>query len=625
MPRPVHRPPARPRARIAGLDGLRALAVVGVLLYHAEVPWARGGFVGVDVFFVLSGYLVTSIVLEGFARTGSLGFGRFWSGRLRRLAPAQLALVVAVTIAVALWHPEELADLPGQVAAALTGTTNWYLIATQGSYFEQLGRPPVLRHLWSLAVEIQFYLVFPPILVLLLRRAGARVDRIVVGLLVAILASTIYLAVLFDPSTDPARAYFDTFARLAAPLTGAVLALLWRPRALGRAPVAQLGPRVTLAGGGALVGLLWIMHAAGDRSALMYRGGFLVTALLAAVVVAAIIHPGGALGGRAAFGNPALVAIGVRSYGLYLWHWPVYVLIRPRIDVGWSWGTTFVVRILVTVVLTELCYRFVEQPWHLRSPDASFAGIRRRLLQPSGIRTGPRLAALGGVALSLATVVILVVPHHKTDAIAESLRAGQAALATHASGNPTTTAASGGDGPAATTTTSLPPPGTGTVTLVGDSVMLGSAPDILAAFGDRANVDAAVARQAAELPPIIRQLDAEGRLGSRVVVQVGINGTVTEEDLRAIVDAVKGRPVFIITARVPRSWEAGNNAMVATVVPRLERAEVIDWYTTSDGHREWFLSDGVHLTPDGRKVYADTIRAAVDEVPTSTSGDAGPP
>lgn len=620
MPATARQPPPAQRARIAGLDGLRALAVVAVLLYHADVGWARGGFVGVDVFFVLSGYLVTTIVVEGFARTGSLRFGRFWSGRLRRLAPAQLALIVAVTVTVAIWHPSELADLPGQVLAALTGTTNWYLIANEGSYFEQLGRPPVLRHLWSLAVELQFYLVFPPLLVLALKRVGSRVDRIVVGLLIAVLASTIYLAVLFDPNTDPTRAYFDTFARLAAPLTGAALALVWRPQALRRGPAAQLGPRLNVVGGVALAGLVWIMHAAGDRSAVMYRGGFLVTALLSAAVVAAITHPGSVLGGRAAFGNPALVAIGVRSYGLYLWHWPVYVLIRPRIDVGWSWGTTFVVRILITVVLTELCYRYIERPWHLRSPDASFAGIRRRLLQPSGVRTGPRLAALGATALSLATVVILVVPHQKTDAIADSLRAGEAALESHASGNPTTTTADGAE-PAATTT-SLPPPGTGTVTLVGDSVMLGSAPDILAAFGDRANVDAAVARQAAELGPIIRQLDTEGRLGSRVVVQVGINGTVTEEDLRAIVDAAGGRPVFIVNARVPRSWEEGNNAAVATVVPRLPEAKVIDWYTASDGHREWFLSDGVHLTPEGRKVYADTIRAAVDEIP---SGETAPP
>ncbi len=242
MPDSVRHPPPAARARIPGLDGLRALAVVAVLLYHADVPWARGGFVGVDVFFVLSGYLVTTIVLEGFARTGSLRFVRFWSGRLRRLAPAQLALIVAVTVTVAIWHPSELADLPGQVLAALTGTTNWYLIATEGSYFEQLGRPPILRHLWSLAVELQFYLVFPPVLVLLLKRVGARVDQIVAGLLVAIVVSTIYLAILFDPNTDPTRAYFDTFARLAAPLTGAVLALVWRPRPAARAGGAARAP-----------------------------------------------------------------------------------------------------------------------------------------------------------------------------------------------------------------------------------------------------------------------------------------------------------------------------------------------------------------------------------------------
>jgi peptidoglycan/LPS O-acetylase OafA/YrhL len=603
------------RARIDGLDGLRAIAVVAVLLYHAEVGWASGGFVGVDIFFVLSGYLVTSIVLDGYGRTGGLGFRRFWAGRFRRLLPAQFVLFVWVTLAVALLHGDELADLRGQVLASLAGVTNWYLIVTEGSYFEQLGRPPMLRHLWSLAIELQFYLAFPPILVLAMRRAGERLDLLVAGLLVVVVASAVWMAVLFDPSGDPTRAYFDTFARLAAPLLGAVLALVWRPAALSRGPAAEVGRQVTLAGSVALVLLVGLLHAAGDRSAFMYRGGFLVAAVLSAVVVAAVVHPSGGLGSRRLLAHPALVAIGLRSYGLYLWHWPVFMLLRPRIDVTWSWGTTFVVRMALTVALTELCYRLVERPWHLRAPDASLAGIRRRLLQPSGIPTGMRVAALGSLLAVIVASVALAAARPGDDEIADSLREGEAALADA----PEVTAASvlpvdvdatlDGVGSVTTTTVAAGPP---TVTLVGDSVMLGAAPDLLGAFGDRANIDAKVGRQAEALGPVIAQIASEGRLQSTVVVQVGINGTVTEGDLRAIEDAVDGRRLLVVNARVPRPWEGSNNELVADVVPRLANAEVVDWFTASDGEGGWYLGDGVHLTQEGRAAYAALIARAVD-------------
>ncbi len=612
--RPTAGRPARPR--IAGLDGLRALAVVGVLLYHADVTWMPGGFIGVDIFFVLSGFLVASIVLESVSSKGFLDIGRFWSARMRRLAPAQIALIVVVSLALAVAFRDELDELRGQVIAALTGTTNWYLIVTERSYFDQAGRPPVFRHLWSLAIELQFYLVFPPILVLALRRAGDRLDRIVGAILAAALCSTIYLAVLYHPGQDPTRAYFDTFARLAAPLLGAALALVWRPRALARAPIGARGREVAIAGGVAVLALVWLMHVAGDRSAFMYRGGFLLTALLATVAVAALVHPGSPLGGPKGFGHPVLVAIGLRSYGLYLWHWPVFDLLRPRIDVGWSWGVVFVVRILVTVALTEACYRLVERPWHLRSPSTSVAGIRARLEGRDGAIPAVRYASWAAVVATLVATVVIVIPHPRTDDIGDALRAGQDALDASGVGaergvTTTTTTAPKADGGATTTTVTVPDDGR--VTLVGDSVMVGAAPSLIEQYGDDAIIDAKVSRQAGVLAPIVQQLLAEGRLGSTVVVQVGINGTVTEEELRAIVDAAAGRRVFIINARVPRSWETSNNETVKRVVPRLPRAKVIDWYAASNGHRDWFLGDGVHLTPDGRDAYARLIKRATDK------------
>ena len=637
----VDRSPPRtptPVGRIDGLDGLRAIAVVGVLLYHAEVPWAVGGFIGVDVFFVLSGYLVTTLVLRSLEGQGSLGFGRFWASRLRRLAPAQVALIVATVLVVAVWHRDELAELRGQVVAALTGTTNWYLLANDASYFEQLGRPPLLRHLWSLAIELQFYLVFPLVLAVTWPRWRDRLQVMAGFLAVAIVASAVWMAWRFDPGGDPSRAYFDSFARLQAPLLGALLALVWRPAKLRRSPAGVHGVRYAVAGGLALAGLAVIGHTASDRSAFLYRGGFLATALLAVVVVAAVTHPRSNLGGRRGLGHPALVAIGVRSYGLYLWHWPVFALLRPRVDVGWSWETTLVVRLAVTVALTELCYRLVERPWHGRAPSTSRSGVGMLLRAPASAPAATR--AFGAIAVVgvLLTGTLLATTTRADDDIADSLQAGEAELAraeaaagaggsaasstvpevaspsTAVPGPPATTAV---PGPPATTavpgstTTAAPPAAAGPVTLVGDSVMVGAAPTLFATFGDRATIDAEVARQAASIAPVIEQLDREGRLGPTVVVQVGINGTVTDDDLRAIADAVAGRRLLVVNARVPRSWEASNNETVADVVPTLPNAATVDWFSASDGHRDWFLADGIHLTEAGRDAYASIIERAV--------------
>ncbi len=614
---PIH-PGTTARARIGGLDGLRAIAVVGVMLYHADASWFRGGFIGVDIFFVLSGYLVTTIVMDGLEKRGSLGFRRFWAARFRRLEPAQITMMVVITLVVAIGFGDLLSTLRAQVIAGLTGTMNWYLIAANSSYFQQAARAPLFRHLWSLAIELQFYLVWPLLLVALAKRYRDRVSVVIAGLAVAILGSAVYMAILYHPGTDPSRPYFDTFSRLQAPLMGALLAMLWRPRALRRAPAGAHGRQVTVVAAVSLVLLVWLMHVVNDRGAFMYRGGFVLTALLSALVVAGLVHPSGSLGGRWALGSPAMVAVGLRSYGLYLWHWPVFVLLRPRIDTDWSWGTVFAVRMVITIGLTELCYRMVERPWHTRAADASFAGIKRRLLQPSGVQPAPRLLALGSAFACMLALVIVVVPHKADTVIVDSITEGQAALAnqpggTIPSGSTGTTTVTEDVGAVSPTTTIVvtPEPG-GPVTLVGDSVMVGASPTVLAEFGDRANIDAKVSRQAADITSVIEALKANNVLAPTVVVQVGINGTVTERNLRDIVGATDGRRVFIINARVPRSWERGNNALLDELVPKLTNASVIDWYAKSDGHRDWFLDDGVHLTEDGRQAYADLIHAAVD-------------
>ncbi len=613
------RPLARP-SRIDGLDGMRALAVVAVLLYHAGVPWARGGFLGVDVFFVLSGYLVTSLVIGTLDRDGAVDLRAFWLGRARRLAPALLTLLVATTWAVLLLHRDELADLRGQVLSSLTGTTNWYLIANDSSYFDQLGRPPYLRHLWSIAVELQFYLVVPPVLAALLRRERGRLDRVAVGLVGAVAVSAVWMALAYD-AVDPSRAYYSTFTRLQAPLLGVLLALVWRRRYLVRGAVAGAGARLTGAGAAALAVLALFLLRAGDTDAWMYRGGFLVVAVLSAVVVAAVTHPHSGLGGPRALGHPWLVAIGVRSYCLYLWHWPVYVLTRPGIDLSWGWGPVFVLRILLTVALTEVCYRAIERPWHKGRRTTGSAA------RPDGpTRRNRTLLAGGALVAAVVAAAALLFAHPKADAIEESLVAGQAALDANATSAPATTTApptTASTVPASTepgetttepptTTTTAPPAVVVPNVIVGDSVMVGAAPELLAAFPDATTIDAEVGRRASASADAVRNALSQRPDAETVVVQMGNNGALSTAMIEEVDAAADGRRVLFVNVRVPKDWEGEVNGLLDEVVPTLDDAAVIDWHGISEGHGDWFLGDQVHLTAAGRAAFADAIASAVD-------------
>lgn len=601
---------ARP-ARITGLDGLRATAVIAVILYHADIEWARGGFIGVDVFFVLSGYLMATVTLEAVRRHGGLGLRRFWVGRIRRLTPAQVAMMAVITVAVLVFYRDELATLRPQVIFGLLASMNWWLIVEQQSYFDQLGRPPILRHLWSLSIEMQFYVVFPPLLAALMTKTRLRRDQIVIGLLVLSAASAVWMAFLFDPAGDPSRAYYDTFARLCAPLIGAALALVWQPGDLRRAPAMGAGTKAMAIALVSFFLLVGLCSRVGDQDAWMYRGGFLFVAIVSAAVIAGITHPGSPLGGKYLFGNPVLVAIGLRSYCLYLWHWPIFALIRPRVDVEWSWATTFTVRILLTVLATELTYRLIERPWHQRAAGASLKGLVTLGTPTPGQAPWRPAAKLWPLGVMVVAVVALACAPPATDEAAESLAAGSAVVTdtvplTTPDGEPTATTA-----PAGETTTTLDPAADKTVTFIGDSVMLGAAGQLVERFGPTTRVNAEVSRQASAYPEIIRALAAQAPLGGRVVVQAGNNGTLSAEEMAAIREAAGEAKLYFLTVRVPRSWEDDVNATIAEQAPELDDTEIIDWHGRSDGNLSWFYDDGTHLNADGQTAFADVVEQAI--------------
>jgi peptidoglycan/LPS O-acetylase OafA/YrhL len=363
---------------LPALDGLRALAVLAVVGYHLDLWWARGGYLGVDLFFVLSGFLITSLLLEEHAAVGSIRLGAFWARRARRLLPALFAMVTAVMVFVVLdgrygnsdlIAAIDLSQLRDQALATLGYVANWQLIASQHSYFAQFSAPSPLQHTWSLAIEEQFYLVWPLVtLVLLARSATAR--RSVGAAVTATLAvaSTVLMAVLFVPGADPSRIYYGTDTRLADLAVGATLAWLtarnpeppeWVAKVLrGAAPLA-------------LCGLVALMVTAGTAqgipSSFMFEGGFLLASVLCAVVIADVRRDDGVL--AVVFAWRPLMAIGVVSYGIYLWHWPVIVFTTPA-SAGVSGSALVVVRLALIAALVVASYLLIEQPVRRRSLPA---------------------------------------------------------------------------------------------------------------------------------------------------------------------------------------------------------------------------------------------------------------
>jgi peptidoglycan/LPS O-acetylase OafA/YrhL len=600
-----------------GLDGLRALAVAGVVLYHAGVSWMPGGFLGVDVFFVLSGYLITSLLLAERRREGSVGFGAFWLRRARRLLPAVLLVVFVCLLAASTIARDDLARTRGDAIASLVYLTNWHLIAASHSYFNAFGRPSLLQHLWSLAVEEQFYLLWPLVLLGSLKLVGRRWTILLTVFLA--LASTALMWSLYNPDQDPSRVYYGTDTRAATLLVGALLAFAW-PLGGFRPEVSRRAARV-LDGVGcvALLAVLACFVRAQDYDPWLYRGGFLLVALCTAVLIAVVVHPASALGRL--LGTRTLRWIGVRSYGIYLWHWPVMMLTRPGIDVPWRGTGVILAQIALTVTLAALSYRYVEMPvrsgaaqrrlraWldahtpqeRLRWTAGSLAGTVMVLGLMLGLPAPDAAVGSGQTATPAALV--------RASSLANSLPGANATGA----GALSASALAGRDGdgdedPPAPGAGSLP---SGPILALGDSVMLGCAPVLEQRLGSRLRVDAIVGRQAVDTIERLAEYRAEGALPHTVIVQIGDNGPVWYANMQRLRTVLSGVPhVVIVNVRVARSWQNEVNSELSSYLSTWPQAVLANWYSHSS---ESLLVDGVHPSVPGRAIYATVVVDALRE------------
>jgi peptidoglycan/LPS O-acetylase OafA/YrhL len=609
------------------LDGLRALAVMAVVLYHGEVSGLPGGFLGVEVFFVISGYLITALLISERQRTGGTDYLAFWARRARRLLPALFALAAVVGLVWVLFVPSELARIRGDFVAALTYVINWYQIIVHQSYFDAIGRPSPLRHLWSLAVEEQFYIVWPLALAGIYRITGGRRGRMVLVTTAMAVASAIWGFMLFTPGVDPSRVYYGTDTRASGVLLGAVLAIAvppWRMRATLRA-----GGRWVITGIGmiGLVGIAFMILRVNEFDPFVYQGGFVLVDLLTMAMILALVHPANTVLAKS-FSVSPLLWIGRRSYGIYLWHWPIFVLTRPGVDVDVNGWLLLALRLILTFAIAEVSYRFVEMPvrdgalgrwWAGRSQPGGLvpARARRPVLLVSAITlcvvlafavATPSTASLHGVDLTGASIdeVGNVIDVTTTLAPATSTPAPSTPA-------PSATAPPVEPGAPVSTTTTVPPvQGIGASTIaIGDSVLLGACSAVRNQLpGITVNAD--VGRQFNVLSWLIPVLRDSGDLRPTVVINLGTNGPPTESDLRKALDNLADvRRVVLVTIRAPRGWQDLTNDRIRAAAEGRSNVVVADWYSMSAGHPEFFVTDGVHLTVAGADAYAMTLASAV--------------
>ena len=650
--------------QLPALDGLRAVAVVAVLLWHAEVGVVRGGFFGVESFFVVSGYLITALLWTERRATGRTSLLGFWTRRARRLLPALYLLLLVVMVALVVGWRDLVARARGDAAAAAVYVSNWYQLLSNQSYFAESGRPSPFKHLWSLAVEEQFYLVWPLLLlglILLWRGHRVRIAFSVAAMAVASgLATAITFVLRHDPGAsipyDPSRLYYGLDTRAGGLLLGCALALVWRPwerseadgedevpASTGLALPGWCGVTLGLTG---LVILLLCFWRLSDDLPLVYLGGLQLVAVATALVIVGTTGKASLL--TRVLGARPLVVVGRRSYSLYLWHWPVYVVTRPGLDLPWTSGPTLVLRLVLSTALAELSYRFVEVPVRQGALTRAVRRVRAnmRLATPERRRQVRRSwSALAAGVLCLLLVLGIAVVRAEPPQPLESLlstggpmgspgeEAGQAidpmvpvaagpadaSRAADTGTTPSTNPAPPGADPTATVAGSSGPAsgpaasaGRARAYAIGDSVMLGAQP-VLAEAIPGIVVNAKLGRYMGEAGALVSFLTSKEPSPESIVVHLGSNGPADRSEVLDIIKAAGGRRVVFVTVKVPRRWEGTSNSAITQGVAGQPNVRVVDWKRASGSCQGGgiFYDDGIHLKSAGAACYAQLIKAAL--------------
>lgn len=609
-----------------GLDGLRALAVIAVIAYHLDLPWASGGFLGVGIFFILSGYLITDKLMMQWQSTNRINLKDFWTRRFRRLMPAIFFMLAVVYLWLVLFDRSRLAAFQDELASVILYFNNWWLIFHKVSYFQSFGPPSPIGHLWSLSIEGQFYLLWPIILVILLHFIPKR-RSLIFSTFIGAMASIIAMALIYQPGTDPSRVYYGTDTRAFALLIGAMFAIAFPSQKLPRQIPAQSRRILDFIGGVGLIGILLIILKTNEYDTYLYTGGLALFSIISAVVMIVLAHPASRV--AKLMGCKPLRWIGVRSYSLYLWHYPVIILTNPAVDTGGLNIGRIILQLALSFLLAAFSWRFIEEPmrhgslnqWlknrHLKQNRNAYRTLfKRRFLQVS--------------AMTILFFFIISCTNHtgkeNTLKVSSPVASGQVnedvpAAPIEKPSSPTvddhkepaadiTEKPSAVQNPTADSTAQEDKSGKG-ITAIGDSVILDAAP-YLEKLLPGIRIEGKVGRQMVQAQEVVNHLKANGKLGNRVIIELGSNGPFREEQLRELLTSLKDmKQIILVNVRVPRRWQDTVNSDLRTVAAEFSNTTLVDWFSASKGKDSFFYKDGVHLNQEGANYYASLICKAI--------------
>ncbi len=595
------RKPINPRY-MPGLDGVRAVAVIAIIIYHLNPQWLSGGFLGVDTFFVISGYLITSLLLTEYHNTGKIELMSFWLRRVKRLIPAVLFLVMGVIVLSLIFMPTEIQKVRADSIAAIFYVSNWWYIMQNVDYFEQFAVQP-LKHLWSLAIEEQFYLVFPIVLLSLLSFIR-RLKSIRIIFLILLVISMIAMMVLYVPNENVARVYFGTDTRIQTLLMGVLLALVWPPFQLKAKVNRQMRTMIDTAGVVGLAILFICFKFVSETNSILYYGGFFLISTVTLLVIASSVHPSGYF--AKFLGNKVFTFIGSRSYSLYLWHYPIIVLIHHQFVQGQIPPLVYVVEILLMVLMAEFSYKFIEQPFRKEGFNIFAFNHLKNWRSQKVLRTWlviilliPTLLVMVGsfnrFAQKNSTRVTEVNTEEIDKLITQPLPLPQLEIdgfvvkgnkQKYASWKPL---------------------------LIGDSVMVDIGDDFRS-FVPKADINGKVGRQLVEATSLAkRQYQSYRDKNDIVVLELGTNGDFTEKQLNSLLEQFGEADIYLVNTRVPRSYESHVNQVLAKAAKKRANVTLVDWYSRSENHTEYFAPDGIHLQPPGVRALTNSIIQAIEK------------
>jgi len=568
---------------ISSIDGLRAIAVTAVLLYHLGISWIPGGFLGVDLFFVISGYVITRLILDSINQSSALDLRAFYAARLRRIYPGFLFMVISTIIFIGVWAPEAIKRFLSDLPYALSGTLNWALVARHQDYFETIGRPPLLQHTWSLAVELQFYLVWPIILLTVLKYFGKKnIARI--ALIIAIISGTTLFLVSLQldqaNSAQVSHIYFGTDTHSLGLFLGSALAVSWIPQNLSANITRRAQDVIDGIGVVGLLGLISTFLFIDESNASLYRIAFPLAGIFGCLVIISLVHPASRF--APIISSPPFRWIGQRSYGIYIWHWVIFQVTRPSVDLSGETWALYLARVLLVLALADISLRWVEIPFRQGHVQTWFRGMKYRSPKE---RVRQQISVLVSIIAVLAvTTSISVSAINKSNQISQVINEEL----TDQEESPVDLGSTTG------------------LWVTGDSVILG----IRSKLENKEHislVNARVGRQAPELLAVMR-VDQSSVPSSPVIFNLGNNNALSEQTVVEIFEVIKNQPqIIVVNTAVPRPWRDLNNAIISKVASNYANVKLVDWDRISKDRPELFAPDGVHLSPMGSDVYVDLV------------------